>query len=757
MAEITDFLGIYESARAWRDKCLVGDGSLFGSERLWTLENFSELKRLYVDRPDESKRSFMDKLKDQLAEGSPEAKRLAAELFWPMLLFSASQKPATKIIKMRLVWQWSGAVFPEDIEALDSSLLTGIGSTGPAFQNQFWREYAYAIRLFLAIKVKPKSERMELLSDGWVFAVFMDELDESHARQLYHMLAHLLFPDRFERMASRTHKGLIISHFGDLPSVDGWRDRLETDKALYEVRASLGTNYGKDFDYYATKALRDVWYPTSGDLVDPESGPLAAIPTALPERYGNSRFWVIGAGEKGFLWDAFKESGYIALGFDNYGQAVGSATRDEILERLSGLRDGDQKPTNGALALYQFASVMREGDYVFAKRGRSTLLGFGRVTSGYTYQQGARGSSHRRTVRWLRTGPWQLPPERRITTKSLTDFTRYADWLAYVLALIGESGDVHTHEVVSENFVPYAPREPARAYGIESLLADGAFLEREEIRKALDAWEDKANLILSGPPGTGKSWLAARLAWIMIGAEDTDRLLRIQFHQSYAYEDFIRGWKPGAGSFELRDGPFLNFCERARADGRRPYVVLIEEINRGDISRVFGELFFLLEKDKRDSRYAMHLSCSKDGEAPFFVPPNLYLIGTMNTADRSIAVVDYALRRRFAVVPLKPAFDRDAFSDFMASEKIEARSELIARIVESMTELNNEIAHDRNLGPGYAIGHSYFTSVSGDDDDADVDEPWYRSIIETQIMPTLEEYWFDRHEKVEQWRKMLLP
>ncbi|MFH2113224.1 MAG: hypothetical protein ABIJ86_01795 [Spirochaetota bacterium] len=186
-----------------------------------------------------------------------------------MLLFSASQKPATKIIKMRLVWQWSGAVFPEDIEALNSSLLAGIGSTGPAFQNQFWREYAYAIRLFLAIKAKPKDDRMELLSDGWAFAAFMDGLGESHARQLYHMLAHLLFPDCFERMASRTHKAHIISHFGDMPSVDGWRDRLDTDKALCDVRARLGADYGKDFDYYTTKALRDVWYPASDDTTEP--------------------------------------------------------------------------------------------------------------------------------------------------------------------------------------------------------------------------------------------------------------------------------------------------------------------------------------------------------------------------------------------------------------------------------------------------------------------------------------------------------
>lgn len=754
MAVINDFKSIYEAAQTWRDKCLAGDGSLFGTEQLWTLQNLSELKRLYVDRPDDSKRSFMDKLKDQLADGSPEAKRLAAELFWPMLLFSASQKPPTKIIKMRLVWQWSGAVFPEDIEALDSSLLTGIGSTGPAFQNQFWREYAYAIQLFLAIKSKPQAERMVLLSDGWSFAAFMDGLDESHGRQLYHMLAHLLFPDRFERMASRTHKALIIAHFGNAPSVTGWRDRLDTDKALRDVRAKLGPDYGKDFDYYGTKALRDAWYPVSDDAVDPESGSLVSTPAALPERYSGARFWVIGTGANGSFWEMFRASSYIALGFDDYGQDIGSATYAEIFERLSALGDGDHKPTNGALALYQFASEMRVGDYVFAKQGRSALLGFGRVTSGYIYEQGAHGTSHRRSVEWLKTGSWQLMPEHRITTKSLTDFTRYADWLAYALGLIGEMECIEA-TAVSELSAPYAAS--TRTYGLDDLLAEGAFMSRDEIADVLVAWNDKANLILAGAPGTGKSWLAARLAWIKLGSSDGQRLLRIQFHQSYAYEDFVRGWKPGAGSFELKDGPFLWFCEQARADPDKPYVVLIEEINRGDISRVFGELFFLIEKDKRDSNYAVRLSCAKDGEAPFFVPPNLYLIGTMNTADRSIAVVDYALRRRFAVVRLQPAFDREAFSDYMASETIGASTELIATIVESMTALNADIRNDTNLGSGYEIGHSYFTSASGDSDDVDVDEVWFRSIVQTQIMPTLEEYWFDQQDKVERWRKQLIP
>jgi len=745
---------LYEAACAWRDECLIGDGSLFGSERLWTLERFSELKRLYVDRPDESKRSFIDKLKDQLADGSPETVRLAAELFWPMLLFTASQKPATKIIKMRLVWQWSGAAFPDDLDILEPSLLTGVGSTGPAFQNQFWREYAYAIRLFLAIKAKPVAERRALLSDGWTLAAFLDESDESGARQFYHMLTFLLFPDLFEHIASRNHKSAILTTFGDAASTTAARDRVAVDKALHAIRTRLGAAHGEGFDYYATKIIRDAWYPVSQADADPESEPLAASKPSMPERYRDARFWAVGAGTKGSLWDSFKSSGFIGIGFDDYGQDASSSTRDEILERLSITRGGDHKPTNGALALYQFASEMRVGDYVFAKQGRSTILGFGRVTSGYRYEQGARGFSHRRDITWIKTGPWHLSPDRRITTKTLTEFTAYPDWLFYALTLIGELPAAGGATIAAESPAQaYASVPETTAYGLDELFAEGVFRERLKLEKDLEAWEGTRNLILSGPPGTGKSWLASRLAWVMLGSKDNSRLKRIQFHQSYAYEDFVRGWKPGGGSFVLRDGPFLEFCALAREDPNRPYVLLIDEINRGDMSRVFGELFSLLEKDKRSPEYAMRLGCPRDGEEPFFVPPNLYLIGTMNTADRSLAVVDYALRRRFSFVTLEPAFELDSFSDYLDSERVGASSELIAKIVESMTALNEEIEKDRNLGRGYEIGHSYFTLAP--DDDVDVDEAWYQSIIDTRIMPTLEEYWFDRAEKVSEWRKKL--
>ncbi len=753
MARIKGAETIYEAARAWGEACLVGDGSLFGSERLWTAERLAELKRLYIDRPDESDRSFMDKLEDQLADGSPESKRLAAELFWPILLFTSAQKPATKIVKMRRVWQWSGSSFPEDLPMLVPSLLAGIGSAGPALNNLFWLEYAFAIRLFLAIKAKPASERRELLADGWAFAAFMDGLDEAHGRQCYHMLAHLLFPDFFERIASRSHKAAIVNTFGQEPA-PGWHERLATDKTLYEIRLGLTPEHGQDFDYYDDTKLHDAWYQASGESDDQESSALVQAPTSLPSRYSGARFWAIGAGVDGKLWMSFKDEGFIALGFDRYGQDIGAATRNEIYERLLSLGGGTHKPTNDALALYEFASVMKEGDYVFAKQGRSTILGFGRVSSAYRFQPGNSGSSHRRTVEWLRIGPWQLPPERRITTKSLTEFTSYTAWLAFALALVGETAVHAAAEVAANAPLAYEAGEAARFYGIEDLVADGAFLDRSEIEEALRSWDDKANLLVSGPPGTGKSWLAARLSWIKLGGDDPDRLLRVQFHQSYAYEDFVRGWKPGAGSFELRDGPFLRFCELARGDPNRPYVVLIEEINRGDISRIFGELFFLLEKDKRESRYAVRLSCVKDGEPPFFIPPNLLLVGTMNTADRSIALVDYALRRRFAELPLKPAFERDAFSDYMAGETMQATEALIARIVDSMTALNKEIDRDPNLGAGYAIGHSYFASAP--EVEAELDEDWYRSVVRTQIIPTLEEYWFDKRDKVDAWRQRLL-
>ncbi len=218
----------------------------------------------------------------------------------------------------------------------------------------------------------------------------------------------------------------------------------------------------------------------------------------------------------------------------------------------------------------------------------------------------------------------------------------------------------------------------------------------------------------------------------------------VQFHQSYAYEDFVEGFRPTEkGGFELKRGIFRNFCERARALAETPHVFIIDEINRGNLSRIFGELLMLIEADKRSANYAASLTYSDD---PFHVPENVHILGMMNTADRSLALVDYALRRRFAFETLEPAFGSDygkkAFRDFL--ERQGAERALTGRIVERMENLNGKIRKDSELGSGFQIGHSYFVPKDGDTPSED----WYRRIVETQIAPLLREYWFDSQEDV---------
>lgn len=752
MAVCSEAKDIYTAAVTWRDSCLIGDRSLFGNQKLWTLERFEELRELYVEHPDTSKRDFLSKLEDQLRPGSPESKCLSAELLWSILLFPSSQKPATKLVKIRRVWGWSGINFPEREDLFVDNTLKGIGSTGPAFQNLFWMEFAYAIELFIAFKRKSDIERQAILKDSQSFAIFADKVDVSHSRQFYHVLVHLLFPDHFERISSRKHKGLILACFGTNDEKAKSNDRLAVDKALFDIRSRLTEERGSTYDYYSDLEIRSQWLPASSSS-DPEAEEINSS-SVLPDEYRGARFWVIGTGENAKHWSEFKVGGFIGVSFTEFTEPLDSLSYDDIYTRLLDGRDDGSKPTMDTRAADQFAREIHIGDYVFAKQGRSSLLGFGRVSSEYRYEDQAPNYRHRHDVKWIKTGNWTLNEDQRITPKTLTDFTAYSEWIAYALNMIGVVDVASPTKTEKRLEGSTQGKIVTRPYCIDDLTNEGVFLESIEIDTIRRAWEDKKNLILSGPPGTGKSWLAQRLTWIMLGEKDPSRQLRIQFHQSYSYEDFVRGYKPGEGKFELRDGPFLEFCDRARKDSeQRPFVIFIDEINRGDISRIFGELFFLLESDKRSPEYALALSCPRMGEELFFIPQNLFVIGTMNSADRSLAVVDYALRRRFAFENLQPAFDRESFSAFMTSERIGASSELVAKIINNMKRLNQEIAGDRNLGPGYAIGHSYFTSVS---DDTEVDEAWYYSIIEKQILPTLEEYWFDQSQKVRAWREQLI-
>ena len=218
----------------------------------------------------------------------------------------------------------------------------------------------------------------------------------------------------------------------------------------------------------------------------------------------------------------------------------------------------------------------------------------------------------------------------------------------------------------------------------------------------------------------------------------------VQFHQSYAYEDFVQGFRPtDKGGFVLKPGVFHRFCERARMNPETPHVFIIDEINRGNLSRIFGELLMLIERDKRSEDYAVALTYSNER---FHVPENVHILGMMNTADRSLALVDYALRRRFAFETLHPAYGTDygrtAFEEHLTGEG--ADPSLARRISDRIGKLNEAIGNDKELGPGLQIGHSYF--VPDDDEPSDA---WYDHIVATQIAPLLREYWFDSPEDVD--------
>ena len=263
----------------------------------------------------------------------------------------------------------------------------------------------------------------------------------------------------------------------------------------------------------------------------------------------------------------------------------------------------------------------------------------------------------------------------------------------------------------------------------------------------------KRNLILQGPPGTGKTWLAKKLAYALIGRKDDSKVRPMQFHPNLSYEDFVRGWRPqGDGRLELVDGPFLQVVDDAREDPDSDYVMVIEEINRGNPASIFGEMLTLLESDKRKPDEALALAYPREPGERVYIPSNVYVIGTMNLADRSLAMVDLALRRRFAFFDLEPMLN-DTWREWV-NEQCGIDDGFLAGVAQRINALNEEIAADRNLGRQFRIGHSFVTPPPG----KPIEDPeeWFEQVVETEIVPLLHEYWFDNPERVTEARSKLL-
>lgn len=442
------------------------------------------------------------------------------------------------------------------------------------------------------------------------------------------------------------------------------------------------------------------------------------------------RYWLYAPGEGSCMWDEFYTSGIMAIGWGEIGDLSTFDSKDAMKIKMREVIDESLSYKNAAHATWQFANEMKIGDIVFVKKGMHQIIGRGVVMSDYEYDN-TRDDEYKniRQVDWTHNGEWPHPGQA--VMKTLTDITSYTDYVEKLNSLFEDETEEDAEDV-EKTYPPYTK---------EDFLSE-VFMPEEEYDKLSGILRIKKNIILQGAPGVGKTFVAKRIAFSMMGVKDVERVMMVQFHQSYSYEDFIMGFRPSTDGFELKRGAFYNFCKKAEIDGDNDYFFIIDEINRGNLSKIFGELFMLIENDKRGVSLQLLYSDEK-----FSVPKNIYIIGMMNTADRSLAMLDYALRRRFAFFEIKPGFTTDGFREYRMSLENEKFDKLIA-CVES---LNNVISNDESLGDGFCIGHSYFCNLLPDT----INDQILSGIVEYELIPLLKEYWFDEPTKVKDWSSNL--
>jgi hypothetical protein len=446
------------------------------------------------------------------------------------------------------------------------------------------------------------------------------------------------------------------------------------------------------------------------------------------------------------------------------------STIEEIKESLQ-IKEYDEYMNDNIIAFWDFVHSMNVGDVVYMRISSKYILGKAIILSQYIYDENENEKCHYRKIKWTHFGRWKSPAiknensnclltditdndllqsilDNRLSDEEELDLNKlecmdvgHIDGVNYAKLLNNQlKANECTPSILKKPSLPTTHKEFDK-YNKNNFLEDVYVSENNyEIMKNLLL--TKKNLVLQGAPGVGKTYSATRLAYSIIGFKDESKIEMVQFHQNYSYEDFIMGYKPnGDGGFELKQGVFYNFCKKAASDPNEKYFFIIDEINRGNLSKIFGELLMLIENDYRGRKIRLAYC-----DELFSVPSNLYIIGMMNTADRSLAMIDYALRRRFSFYEMNAGFDSDGFKKYQ--KKLNSKS--FDKVIDAIKNLNNTILKDDTLGSGYCIGHSYFSNWDS------FDKNRLENVVLYDIIPMLKEYWFDNGTKLKEESSKLL-
>ena len=442
-------------------------------------------------------------------------------------------------------------------------------------------------------------------------------------------------------------------------------------------------------------------------------------------------YWVYSPANSTDGWNGLYQKGIVDIGWELMDDLKNFEDKEEIRTKIQELYDPKRSFRNVSNELWQFVKEMKPGDVVFVRDGAKTILGKGIVEGDYVFDDTQKECCHTRKMKWLCSGKWDS--SKYLAMKNLVNITQYTEQVNELNALF--EGEIEEDE--EERKVDYP------VYTKKEFLEE-VYLTEEKYDRLVKLLGMKKNLILQGAPGVGKTFVAKRLAFSMMGVKDISRVEMVQFHQSYSYEDFIVGYRPNGTGFKESYGPFYKFCDHAKDDLDNDYFFIIDEINRGNLSKIFGELFMLIEHDKRGAELSLLYVNEK-----FQVPRNVHIIGMMNTADRSLAMMDYALRRRFAFYEFGPAFESDQFKKYQE----QVNNKKFDALIGCVKALNDIIEEDPSLGRGFRVGHSYFCVP--EDKISQIDDEWIENVIDFELIPLLEEYWFDEPKKVEEWTDRL--